>query len=129
MTVTDKAPALEGCWKDLEAHLSHFLPKEQAAAVALYRELATGQPVDAAQLGQALRISSVESHALLQRDSISRFIYPDDQGRVLGFADSLPRQCVSRRISPPVAAKVKSQEDVSLTWSGSIIVGSRSVPY
>lgn len=54
-------------------------------AVALYRELAKGQPVDASQLGQALGVSAAEGQAFLERDSIKVFVYPDEQGRVVGF--------------------------------------------
>jgi alkylmercury lyase len=77
--------SLEAYWQDLEPRLPRFLPEEQLVAVALYHELAKGLAVDAAQLGRALGISLAESRALLQRDSINSFVYPDDQGRVLGF--------------------------------------------
>ena len=85
MTAADKVPSLEAYWQDLEPRLPQFLPEEQEVAVALYHELAKGRAVDAAQLGRALGISPEESAALLQRDSIRDFTYPDDQGRVLGF--------------------------------------------
>jgi alkylmercury lyase len=78
-------PAPDEYLKGLEPYLQRFSPEEGRAAVTLYWELAKGQPVDAAQLGRALGISPVESRALLQRDSIKGFVYPDDQGRVLGF--------------------------------------------
>jgi alkylmercury lyase len=84
MTKTD-SPALERYWEALQIHLQHFSPDEQRAAVALYRELAKGQAVDAAQLGQALGVSPAEARALLDRDSIKALVYLDDQGRVLGF--------------------------------------------
>ena len=85
MTMMPTAPALDAYWKALEPHLPRFSPDEQRAAVALYRELAKGRPVEAAQLGRALGISPAESHALLQRESIKAFAYLDDQGRILGF--------------------------------------------
>jgi alkylmercury lyase len=85
MTAVDKVPSVEAYWQDLKRHLPRFLPEEQRVAVALYRELAKGRAVDAAQLGQALGISPQESQALLRRNAINDFIYPDDQGRVLGF--------------------------------------------
>jgi alkylmercury lyase len=85
MIVTGSVPALEAYWQDLERHLPRFLPEEQRVAVALYHELAKGLAVDAAQLGRALGISLEECQALLRRASINDFIYPDDQGRVLGF--------------------------------------------
>jgi alkylmercury lyase len=85
MTVDSKVLALDEYWGKLEPHLRPFSPEEQRAAVALYRELAKGKAVDADQLGRALGVSSAESRALLDRDSIKCFVYPDDQGRVLGF--------------------------------------------
>jgi alkylmercury lyase len=85
MTTVDKIPTLEAYWQHLEPRLPHFLPEDQEVAVTLYRELAKGSAVDAAQLGRALGVSPAESQALLRRDSINDFIYADDQGRVLGF--------------------------------------------
>ncbi|MER9753988.1 organomercurial lyase [Mesorhizobium sp. M0166] len=85
MTLTPKIPSLEEYWQALEIHLLHFSPEEQHAAVALYRELARGRAVDAAQLGRVLGISAAGAFALLQRDSIKPFAYFDDRGRVLGF--------------------------------------------
>jgi alkylmercury lyase len=78
-------PNLGEYWETLMPRLRRFSPEEQRAAVALYRELAKGRPVDDAQLGRALGLSVAESRALLERDSIKCFIYSDDQGRVLGF--------------------------------------------
>src|SRR5262249_930693 len=46
---------------------------------------AKGTPVDAEQLGRALGVSPAESRALLERDSIKCFVYPDGEGRILGF--------------------------------------------
>jgi len=83
--MADRDPSLDAYWQNLEPRLPRFLPEQQRVAVALYRELAKGRAVDAAQLGRALGISPEESGALLRRDSIKDFIYPDDQGRVLGF--------------------------------------------
>ncbi len=72
-------------WEALAPRLPSLSAEEQRAAVTLYRELAKGQPVDAAQLGRALGVAPAEARALLNRDSIKAFVYPDDAGRVLGF--------------------------------------------
>ena len=82
---TTKIPTLDQYWEGLAANLPSFSPEEQSVAVTLYRELAKGQAVDAAQLGRALGVSAVEGRALLAQDSIKAFVYSDDQGRVLGF--------------------------------------------
>lgn len=78
-------PPVDQYWAALDAALPSFSPEEQRVAVTLYRELAKGQPVDAVQLGLALGRSAAEARALLERDSLKVFVYPDDQGRVLGF--------------------------------------------
>src|ERR1700730_3501960 len=59
MAKTD-IPAPEHHWEALRIHLRPFPPDEQRAAVALYRELAKGRAVDAAQLAQALGVSPAE---------------------------------------------------------------------
>ncbi len=83
--MTSGIPTLDQYWAGLAAHLPVFSPEEQRTAVALYRELAKGQAVEAAQLGRVLGVSPAEARALLSRDSIKAFVYPDSQGRVLGF--------------------------------------------
>lgn len=85
MTTTFKVPAPDEYWGRLEPHLRPFSPEEQRAALALYGELAKGKPVDADQLGRALGVSQADAQALLQSDAVKCFVYPDDQGRVLGF--------------------------------------------
>lgn len=65
--MTTKIPPLDQYWEELAGGLPTFSPEEQRAAVALYRELAKGQPVDAAQLGRALGASPWEGRALLSR--------------------------------------------------------------
>lgn len=85
MTTTFKVPALDDYWRWFEPHLRPFSAEEQRAAAALYGELAKGKPVDADQLGRALGVSQADAQALLQTDAVKCFVYPDDQGRVLGF--------------------------------------------
>src|SRR5260370_251300 len=80
-----KAATLDEYWQQWEPHLPPFSPEEQRVALALYREVAKGQPVDEAQLGRVLGISATESRALLQRDSINFLVHRDERGRVLGF--------------------------------------------
>jgi alkylmercury lyase len=85
MTAVLETPTADQYWASLRPHLRSFSPEEQRAAVALYQELAKGEPVDDAQLGRALGVSSAESRALLQRDPLRCFAYSDDRGRVLRF--------------------------------------------
>src|SRR2546428_9214558 len=86
MTRTN-TPTVDEYWEALAKHLPTFSPEDQRVAVTLYRELAKGQPVDAAQLGRALGVAPAEARGFLNRDSIKAFVYPDDKGRVLGFGD------------------------------------------
>src|SRR2546428_14027140 len=72
-------------WEALAKLLTTFSPEDQRVAVTLYRELAKGQPVDAAQVGRALGVAPAEARGFLNRDSIKLFVYTDDEGRVLGF--------------------------------------------
>lgn len=78
-------PTPDEFWRALQAHLPSFSLQERRVAIALYRELAKGQPVDGAQLARALRISSANSRVLLQRDSIKCLTHSDAEGRILGF--------------------------------------------
>jgi alkylmercury lyase len=82
---TRDIPTVDEYWAALAPHLPTFSPEEQRAAVALYRELAKGRAVDAEQFARALDITPAEGRALFERDAIKRFIYPDAQGRVVGF--------------------------------------------
>ncbi len=75
-----KVPTLSEYWQQLEPHLPPFSPEERRVALALYREVAKGQPVDEAQLGRVLGISATESRALLQRDSINFLVHRDERG-------------------------------------------------
>src|SRR5438445_1932695 len=84
MTRTN-TPTVDEYWEALAKHLPTFSPEDQRVAVTLYRELAKGQPVDAAQLRRALGVAPAEARGFLNRDSIKAFVYPDDKGRVLGF--------------------------------------------
>ncbi len=84
MTRTN-TPTVDQYWDALAQALPSFTPDEQRTALALYRELAKGRPVDGVQLGRALGVTPGEARAILNRDSMKIFIYPDDEGRVLGF--------------------------------------------
>lgn len=81
----ERVPTIDSYWEALSAALPVFSPEEQRVAVTLYRELAKGQPVDPAQLGKALGVPPAEAGDLLERESIRVFVYPDKEGRVLGF--------------------------------------------
>lgn len=85
MITKTNAPTLDQYWERLAAGLRPFSSEEQRAAVTLYQQLAKGQPVSAAQLAQVLGVPPSEARALLARDSIKAFTFPDEQSRILGF--------------------------------------------
>ncbi len=72
-------------WAALAEVVPEFTPEEQRVAVTLYRELAKGTPVSAEQLARALGVATAQARELLGRRSIKAMIYPDEQGRVVGF--------------------------------------------
>ncbi len=81
----NETPDIDQYWQALEAVLPTFAEDEQRAAVTLYRELAKGSPVSATQLAAALDVPVASAEDLLGRDSIRSFVYPDEEGQVLGF--------------------------------------------
>ncbi len=76
---------LERYWEALAVVLPSFATDEQSAAITLYRELAKGSPVSAEQFADALGVPTSRAHELLESDSIGSLVYPDEEGRVLGF--------------------------------------------
>lgn len=82
---TREIPTVDQYWESLAAYLRPYSPEEQGPAVALYRELAKGRAVDAEQFARALDTTPAAARALLERDAIKRYTYPDAQGRVVGF--------------------------------------------
>ncbi len=76
---------LERYWEALAVVLPSFAPDEQSAAITLYRELAKGSPVSAEQFADALGVPASRARELLESDSIGCLVYPDEEGRVLGF--------------------------------------------
>lgn len=84
-TTNTRTSTLEQFWEQLAASLPEFSVDDQRAAVTLYRELAKGDPVSADQLGDALGLSAGAARAILERPPIQSFVFPDDEGRVVGF--------------------------------------------
>ncbi len=77
--------ASDQLWKAMAPRIPTFTPEEQRAGIMLLRELAKGEPVTAAQLGRAIGATTAEAQTLLERPALKPFIYPDGQGRVVGF--------------------------------------------
>lgn len=81
----DITPRLEDYWAILGQAVPPFNPDQQRAAVTLYRELAKGQAVSTEQFARALGVPLAEARRVLEREPLKPFIYPDKEGRVLGF--------------------------------------------
>ncbi len=79
------APTLEHYWAQLEPCLKRFAPDERRLALALYRELAKGQPVEVRQFAAASGIADGQARALLARAPLKALTYYDEAGRVVGY--------------------------------------------
>ena len=77
-------PTPDEYWRALEPHVRGFSDVRRVAVV-LYRELAKGGPVDEAQLGRSLGLSTEGVRKLLNRDTLKHFIHSDREGRIIGF--------------------------------------------
>ena len=62
-------------WAAPRPHLPCFSVEEQWAAIALYRELAKGEPVDDTRLAWTLGLSITETRAFLERETIKCLVY------------------------------------------------------
>jgi alkylmercury lyase len=78
-------PDLDQYWGAIVDAVPGFSHEEQRAALAVYRELAKGEPVSAEQLAQALGVTTRKALELLERDPLKAFIYSDDWGGIIGF--------------------------------------------
>lgn len=76
---------LSDYWEQLAAALPEFSPEEQRHAVTLYQELAKGEPVAPEGLGRALGVPAEAAQQILDGPPIQSFVYPDSEGRVIGF--------------------------------------------
>jgi hypothetical protein len=78
---------------DLETISTAFLPalpklsiEEQRLGLALYRQLARGQPVEFEAIVGSADLSADDVATLSKRDPLRALIYRDDRDRVVGFA-------------------------------------------
>src|SRR6266568_1031638 len=83
--MSSSAPDLETYWGTLNSLAPVFSIDEQHAAVALYRELAKGQPITEDRFGVMAHLPSSRAKALLASPAIRPFLYNDEQGRIAGF--------------------------------------------
>ncbi len=75
----------ERFWAAFAQGLPTFSQEDQGIALAIYRELARGQPLSVEQLAAALCMPAPRVREALARDSIRCFTYLDEEGRVAGF--------------------------------------------
>jgi hypothetical protein len=84
---------LDDYWQKLAGVLPEFLPAQQHTAVALYRELAKGQPMTIERVASALGVSSEKAAEGLARDPLRSFVHAA-RGQIVGFGGSPRRRCI-----------------------------------
>lgn len=77
--------ALESLWAAIDGALPRFSAEEARAAMAVYHELTSGEPLETGRLSERLRIPSADAVELLAREPLRRFAYRDERGRMVGF--------------------------------------------
>jgi len=77
---------LEGVSKALLRALPKFSVEEQRLGLALYRQLARGQPVPLESMAAAVGLSAEAVATLVNQDPLRALIHRDDRDRVAGFA-------------------------------------------
>ena len=72
-------------FEELATHLPDFSLKDQHTALAIYRELAQGEPVDDTHLAGALGVSLEEASVRRSSPALEGLTYLDPEGRIIGF--------------------------------------------
>ncbi len=85
MSTTRLHSDLNAYFEELAAHLPEFSLEDQHTALAIYRELAKGDPVDDTALAGTLGVSPEEAHARRSSTVLSALTYLDPEGRIIGF--------------------------------------------
>ncbi|MFL5495325.1 MAG: organomercurial lyase [Gemmatimonadales bacterium] len=78
-------PAVDRLWEAVAPNLPTLTAEEQRAGIVLLRELARGEPVTAERLARAIGVTTAHAKALLERPGLKAFLYPDEEGRVVGY--------------------------------------------
>ncbi len=76
---------LSAYFEELATHFPNFSLDDQHTALAIYRELAKGEPVDDSRLAGALGVSLDEARARRSSTVLSALTYLDAEGRIIGF--------------------------------------------
>lgn len=76
---------LESVWTAIDGALPRFSAEDAQAALAVYHELASGEPLDTVALAERLHVTVAEATEILDRDSLRCLAYRDERGRVVGL--------------------------------------------
>ena len=85
MSTAPPTSDLSAYFEELASHLPDFSLSDQHTALAVYRELAKGEPVDDATLAAALGVSVAEANARRSQPALEGLTYHDPEGRIIGF--------------------------------------------
>lgn len=78
------APGVNEYWNGLASVLPEFTLEQQRVAVALYREIAKGEPLNEERIVAALQTNG-NARELLTQHPLRSFVYRDGEGRIIGF--------------------------------------------
>jgi len=70
--------------------------EEQRLGLAIYRQLAQGEPVSRSELAEALEAPTDMVDELLGHRNLESLTYLDDQGRIIGFGGLAVREMAHR---------------------------------
>ena len=85
MSTPVSTPDTDTYFRRLEPSLPTFSLEDQHTAIAIYRELAKGEPVGDARLATALEVSLEEVRTRRASSAIDCLTYTDGEGRIIGF--------------------------------------------
>ena len=85
MTTAGIDPDLSAYFEELAAHLPNFSLEDQHTALAIYRELAKGDPVDDTGLAGCLGVSLDEARVRRSSPTLECLTYLDSEDRIIGF--------------------------------------------
>ncbi len=96
--MTQSLTTIDQLASDLLARLPVVTGDEQRLGVAIYRQLAEGQPVAPSRLAQALRMATGDVAELLNGPNLKPLTYADPGGRIIGFGGLAVREMAHRFI-------------------------------
>lgn len=85
MTTANIDTGLNAYFEELKTHLPRFSLTDRQTALAIYRELAKGEPLGDTRLAQVLGITTAEANARRSSQPVSALTYLDRDDSIIGF--------------------------------------------